>query len=332
MTTIRPEVDPPGARGLLLAASRDPDAKLTFLVTEPDEGGGTQRLAVKIPATARAGDAVDVEGRMLVGLRRAGLGALAATVPRYVRSVRVDGLPVLVSTALPGTPMSVGYHAWHHTAHRRSVQRDFRLVSRWLHELQLVTAQDGGRLSWPAEVLDMVHGRWDGHPRLAEAVSRLQVAEAHLADRQVAATTVHGDFWFGNVLVQDGQVSGVVDWEHGARTGCPLRDPARFALSYSLYLDRHVAPGRPVAGHPGLRRTGFGAGIGHGLLGAGWYPDTVRRFLGDSLGRLGLSRGLWYDVALLGLGEIAATANDDTFGSDHLELLAALPLHPRRSP
>lgn len=330
MTTTRPDAEQMGARGLLLAASRDPDAKLTFLVTEPDERGGMQRLAVKIPATPRAGDAVDVEGRMLVQVRRAGLGSLANTVPRYVRSLRVDDLPVLVATAVPGTPMSVAYHAWHHTAHRRSVQRDFRLVSRWLRELQQVTAQLPGPLTWPAEVLDMVLGRWDGHPLLGDALARLQVAAGHLTDLPVPSTTVHGDFWFGNVLVQDGQVSGVVDWEHATLTGCPLRDPARFALSYSLYLDRHVPRGRPVPGHHGLRRNGFGAGIAHGLHGAGWYPATVRRFLGDSLGRLGLPRGLWYDIALLGLGEVAATSNDDAFGADHLELLASLPCHPRR--
>ncbi len=98
---------------------------------------------------------------------------------------------------------------------------------------------------------------------------------------------------------------------------------ARFALSYCLYLDRHTRPGHRVAGHPGLRRSGFGSGVRYGLLGTAWLPVLVRRFLADGLGDLGLPRGLWYDVALAGLGEIAAGANDEDFGADHLSLLAS---------
>jgi hypothetical protein len=30
------------------------------------------------------------------------------------------------------------------------------------------------------------------------------------------------------------------------------------------------------------------------------------------------------------VGEVAASANDDRFGADHLERLAALPVRPRR--
>ena len=60
---------------------------------------------------------------------------------------------------------------------------------------------------------------------------------------------MHGDFWFGNLLTRDGVVSGVVDWEHAAAQGSPLRDAVRFVLSYSLYLDRHTRPGRRVLGH-----------------------------------------------------------------------------------
>ena len=91
---------------------------------------------------------------------------------------------------------------------------------------------------------------------------------------------MHGDFWFGNLLVAGDAVTGVVDWENGGVTGCPLRDLARFPLSYSLYLDRHTRPGHRVLGHRGLRRDGFGAGVRYALLGSGWLPDLVRGFLG----------------------------------------------------
>jgi hypothetical protein len=131
-------------------------------------------------------------------------------------------------------------------------------------------------------------------------------------------------------MVDGDRVVGVVDWEMGASEGCPLRDLARFALSYSLYLDRHTRPGRPVRGHRGLTRDGIAPGIRYALTSPGWYPDLVRGFLADGLVRLGLARELWYDVALVGVAEVAVTSNDDAFGHDHLRLLGELPVRARR--
>jgi hypothetical protein len=57
-------------------------------------------------------------------------------------------------------------------------------------------------------------------------------------------------------------------------------------------------------------------------------PELVRHHLCDGLRTLGLPAGLWYSAALAGLGEIAALANDDEFGGNHLTLLAGLPPWP----
>lgn len=316
----------PDIHGILVAASKDPDAKLTFLTTDPVDG---ERLALKIPTTPQANRSVEAEGRMLVELRRTALGPLRRTVPRYVRSLTVDGRLVLVSTALPGTPMTVAYHAWRHTARRASVQRDLEIAGRWLQDLQERTARGRAEVTWPAEVADALRGRWDGHPLLEPALTRLATAQAHMAGCTTPTTVVHGDFWCGNILVDRGEVTGVVDWESGSPSGCPLRDLARFVLSYSLYLDRHARPGRAVPGHPGLRRVGFAPGIAYAVLGDAWFGRAARRFVADGLTRLDLPRWLWYDVALTGVGEVAASANDDGFGAGHLELLASLPCHPR---
>lgn len=318
----------PGLRGVLIAASRDPDAKLTFVVTAPGSDSG--RLAVKIPSTALAAQSVEHEGRLLTELRRLPLGELVASIPRYVESLQVDGRMVLVSTALPGTAMSVRYHQWLHTSRPRAVGTDFRLAADWLAGFQRVTSHAGGRVDWAAQTADTLRGRWDGHPRLDDVLERLDAADDRLRVHDCVQTAVHGDYWFGNLLVENGSVTGVVDWEAGSTSGTPLSDLARFPLSYSLYLDRHTRPGRAVLGHPGLRRNGFGQGLMHALAGRGWYPEIVRSFLTAGLVRLKLPPTLWYDVALTGVAEIAASANDAEFGASHLSLLADLPLHPRR--
>ena len=324
----------PHSRGVLLAASRDPDAKVTFVLTRPL--GSPPRedltpLAVKVPLTPIASTAVEEEGRMLVELRRMQLGELAGTVPRYVESLPIDGArTALVSTALPGAPMTVGYHEWLHTARPAAVRRDFRLALGWLAEFQTRTETGTAPLTWAAEVADDLRGRWDGHPHLPAALERLAAAQRRFGDTPAPRTAVHGDFWFGNVLLHRGGVAGVVDWEAGTAEGWPLQDVARFVLSYLLYLDRHTRPDKRVLGHRSMRRTGFAPGVWYGLMGGGWLPRTARTALADALARLGLPRTWWYAVAQTGVGEVAAWADDEEFGAGHLELLAGLPVHPRR--
>ena len=314
-------------RGVLMTASKDPDAKLTFLTTS---GTGSERFAVKVPTTAQAGLAVDREGRLLVELRRMGLRGLAGTVPRYVGSLQVDGRPVLVSSALTGRPMSVAYHQVLHTARPGLVRADLDLALGWLRILWDVSARGDAPITWARDTATALGGRWDGHPCLDAALTRLELANGNLSRTRCAWTAVHGDFWFGNVLVDHGAVTGVVDWEAGSTADCPLRDLARFAISYSLYLDRHTRPGAGVLGHPGLRREGPAPGVAYALQGRGWFPGLIRSFLAGGLSALRLPTSLWYDVALVGVGEVAASANDDRFGEQHLELLAGLTLRPRR--
>jgi hypothetical protein len=69
--------------------------------------------------------------------------------------------------------------------------------------------------------------------------------------------------------------------------------------------------------------------VRYGLLGTSWLPGLVRGFLARGLEDLGLPRSLWYDVALTGIAEVAAHANDEAFGAGHLGLLATLPPRPR---
>jgi hypothetical protein len=313
--------------GVLIAASRDPDAKLTFLTTP---GRGREALVVKVPTTPAAARAVENEARLLVGLRRLQLGDLAPKLPRYVGTVEVDGLRALVATRLPATPMSVSYHRWLHTAVPRRVRRDFAMAGAFLAALQDRTSGPPEALVWPSRVIEGVQGRWDGHASLPRAISVLEGARQRLEAHRLPQVAVHGDYWFGNLLASGESVTGVVDWEAGQLDGCPLADLARFALSYSLYLDRHTRVGSAVRGHRGLRRDGFGAGVRYALCGSTWYARVVRDYLTCGLRRLGLPASLWYDVAVIGLGDIAQSANEDEFGKGHLELLASLPAHARR--
>ena len=73
-----------------------------------------------------------------------------------------------------------------------------------------------------------------------------------LSGTRVPVVAVHGDYAPANILLDAGQVSGVVDWELGRRAGLPFSDLLKFAASYGSYLDRASPPARgSLAGHPG---------------------------------------------------------------------------------
>jgi aminoglycoside phosphotransferase len=310
----------PGARGVLMSPPAHRDATLTFLALDDREPRA--RLAVKVAATAPAAAALEREGRMLVALRRMQLGALAGTIPRYVESPRVDGRTVLVSSCVPGSPMNVGYHEWLHTARPSLVRADFRAAYAWLHDFQDATACRPTAHTWSSEVTEALRKRWRGHCALRAALVQLAPADRELSCALAPRTAVHGDYCFSNLLVTGGRVSGVVEWEYGEVAGSPLRDLARFPLSYAFCLDQQTRIGRGVRG-PRLARPG--ARASSALTGEGWLPRLLRSFLTEGLRDLGLAPALWYAVALTGIAEVAAHDTNDAVASAHLELLARLP-------
>ncbi len=325
---LRAMLDAPGTRTITLAMSKDLDAKVTVLVVPA--GASAPTFAAKIATTPAAEAAVEREGRLLVELRRRGLREVAATIPRFVEMREHDGRLALVASVVPGTPLTRTYNGWRHTTHPRRVAADFAVGGAWLARLQ------DASMSAPAPVdllvgaseriLRLAEGRAERTDLAADVAVRVARLHAQLSQHTTPRTVVHGDFWFGNILVDmAGAVSGVVDWEQGLAHGEPLRDVGRFAASYSLYLDRHTPRGRPVPGHRGLRADHQCAALQYALTRRGWYPEQLRRFLADHLHRLGLPASLSYPLAWAAVADVAATAVDEEFAWRHVELLRDLP-------
>jgi hypothetical protein len=313
-----------GAGAALLVGSRDPNAKLTAVVPTGGRRDTAVRIAVKVPTTRVAADVVVAEGSLLDALQHRLPAGLAATLPRLVGYVDADGLPAMVTTGLAGVPMLVRYHRWRHTARRSRVAADFAAAASWLARLQDATAGPREPVVLPRSALREIERRFPAHPAVDGVHIGLSPVVSRLAAVRTPRTVVHGDFWLGNLLLHDGQVRGVVDWEAGALVGEPLRDVVRFVLSYALYLDRHTRSGRQVAGHRGLRAGRFGAGVAAALSGRGWFAALVEDFVATALVRLGGPAGAWRDALIAGIAEVAATADHPEFAAGHLELLAEL--------
>jgi aminoglycoside phosphotransferase (APT) family kinase protein len=310
-----------GLRSLVICASKNPNAKIIVLLVSPTNGRPV--LAVKVPTTAEAARTVEAEGRLLVELDGVA-PTLAATIPRIVDLVECDGHPGVVMTAVDGLPLKTSYLRWRHTATPARVADDFAAIDRWAAELQRRTAGPSAPLDMAAGVASRLETRFADVNALRDDLDRLSEIWARLREHATPRTAVHGDLWLGNILLDGGKVSGVVDWEGGTASGEPVRDLVRFALMYALFLDRRTRVGRRVAGHRVLRAGDWGAGVAYALDGTGWFPELFRRFLRDGLARLGASSASWRDAALAGIAETAAFTDDDEFARLHLELFRRL--------
>ena len=318
-----------GGRAACLAMSRDPNAKLTILLFPPS--GDQPAYVAKVPTTDAAARSVEREAGRLAEVARRGVGRVSATVPHIATMAQHQGRPVLVTTALPGRSMLAAYHTWRHTARPAAVAADFAAAGSWLGELQSCTA-DGDigvalTLDGTADTIRRRHGGRDG---VDADLADLGDLRRRLTPHRTPRTVVHGDFWPGNLLIAGDRVCGVIDWEAARAGGPATRDPARFAISYSLYLDRHTRAGRQVAGHRGLRAGTWGAGVAYALDGAGWYPELVREFIAGALRRLRVPASCWRDVLLAELATVAAEADHDDFAWQHLLLFRRLYREGRR--
>ncbi len=315
-------LDPTGMHSLVLALSKDPNAKLTVLLFAHGESQPT--LAVKVPATSAAEASIAAERRVLSELRAGLSEEVLDTIPAVSELSESQDRTALVTTALPGVPMTTRYHAWRHLASPEAVRTDFATVERWLVHFQSAASREPTPIDMDGGTARVLARRFARDAQLGEALRSLGAVYSRLRLNLTPETAVHGDFWFGNLLLVGDEVSGVVDWEAGSSRGEPMRDRVRFALTYALYLDRHSSAGRRVRGHPGLRAGAWGAGVEYAIDGEGWFPDLFREFLRNGLARFGADPKRWRDAALAGLAEVAAKADHDDFARLHWQLFSRL--------
>lgn len=311
-----------GRRLVVLLHSRDADASCVLLLFP--RGEDRPDRVVKLAANPSSAARVHAEAARLAALAEDLGDRLPAGVPRVLDVLGHRGQPALVTTAQPGVSMLVRYHRGGHTAHARAVCGDFVAAESWLDELQAASAGPAQPLDLAPGTVERLSGWCASEPAARLVLDRLVGVQRRLRRHRAPTTWVHGDYWPGNLLVADGKVTGVVDWERAEPAGGPLRDRVRFVLGYAYYLDRHTGPGRGVRGHPGLVAGVPGAGVRYALDGDGWFPEAVRRFLARGLATWDLPTGCVRDAVLAEVAATAAEATDPGFVRDQLVLFLTL--------
>lgn len=170
------------------------------------------------------------------------LGALATDdgiggwVPRPLASGSVDLMDYYAQARLPGRPLSTVLTAGNRGAYVEQAGAFLRALNPRIE----------ARATQP--VADTC-GAYVGEPMIPFALRHLESVE--LRDRATEAVAralervacrrgiVHGDFGTSNILVDDGRISGVIDWEASYRDGPPVFD----AINLVDAVHRHCHPG-----------------------------------------------------------------------------------------
>ncbi len=305
-----------GTRTAVIAMSRDDHPKATVMVFV--DGQREPLMALKVASSPTAAASVAREAAALRTIAELDPTCVAGLAPRVQRLLTLGTTTVLVTSARPGAPLSTAYHRLGHTGSARSVRADFALAAAALTRLAAVpTASSLAPSSWLRQLATAPPGEDTADADLLRQLS-------DVVGQPSRAGVVHGDFWCGNLLHRGGRATGLVDWEHATVAGDPLRDWVRFALAYSLYLDRHTRPGHRVRGHHDLRCGPEDAGLRYAVDGPGWYPDLVRGFVRRGMGLTGRDPQLWRQALLGGLAEVALTADHADFAALHRHALRAL--------
>jgi hypothetical protein len=307
---------------VVLGFSRDPNAKVTVLLFWP--GSAAPWAVAKLPTTPEARAAIERESSFLDDVHQMFSGDVMHTIPQRLMAFE-SGMPIgaMVAQAFRGIPLSTIYSGRRHLQSPLAVGRDVAYVGGWLRGLQTATVQSVGPICLGEELLDGVSDRHGGDALTPRVLSALAPLARNFKAFRGPKTVVHGDFWLGNILIGDSGVTAVIDWESAELCGEPLRDVARFAITYALYLDRRTRPGHRVAGHD-VKAGEWGAGVAYLMTGRGWFPEAIRDFMRRSMVQLGADPACWPALLLFGLADVAAMADDDTWAYRHLVLLDRL--------
>lgn len=181
-------------------------------------------LVLKFPRLASDRAGIEHEAAVLDALAT-GL-ADGASVPRRVATLALAGRPVLVQTAVVGTPID-------RRVARRRPAAVVAMAQAWLEQLP-VTDATVAPTDWFERLVDEPLGWFAalvGDPAVDRLVDRTRVLLAPLRTARIPLVFEHGDLRPPNLLRRaDGRL-GVVDWESAEPHGLPGHDLC-FLLSY----------------------------------------------------------------------------------------------------
>lgn len=223
---------------------------LVVLLVGP--GGAPPVAAVKLGTAAPARAAI----RRQLAIRRhldiaAGPALAELPAPAILAAGMIAGRPFIVEEALPGRRASLLPPAAQLALEPIAAERIARLHEATARQLVIGPPElDRWVVRRLHRIADLPGGERGAHRRAALTRLQDELCGA-LAGRSVRAGWIHGDYWTGNVLVDDElRIRGVIDWDSAASCELPLHDRLHLATHMRHLLERR-AVGEVVAARLG---------------------------------------------------------------------------------
>jgi Phosphotransferase enzyme family len=332
---------PPGRLApLVVGHRRPPTGMATVLLFR--QGDDTPSVVAKLPRYGATSPTLRREAETLDAVRGALDGPVRRAVPRSLGLHWVAGTEVLLQTGCPGRQLVA------ETAAARprpaALGRQLDLVLGWSLAMQRASGRRqavddtliGAALEAPAAACLAALG---GDPAVGRLLDRALEGARALRGTPLPLVACHGDYWAGNVLVERGQVSGVVDWERGSLDGLPFQDLVKAVGSAAYRLDRYRSLARRgPAALPGWGDLGPWTGIGDprfatgfraAFVQPGWLADLARHHLTGAFRRAGIPLA-WLPVAvvLYLVGQVTQAADSPPSVAGWGSVLRALAAFP----
>jgi aminoglycoside phosphotransferase (APT) family kinase protein len=238
---------------------------MDFDVAVVDDSRG-RRWVVRVPRRTTASAMVDLETRLLPRLA----AAVPFAVPQPAGHCALpDGGRGLVYPYLPGAPLHPG-----ELRPGTGLAPELGRALARLHDVPPEIFDEAGAPTYTAEeyrqrrLSDVDRAAATGHVP-ATLLARWESALEQVSHWRFAATPVHGDLAAEHVLVDDGRVSGIIDWGE-ARVADPADDLAwvavgadsdaldavleSYAMARSEQPDRHLLDRAQLAGELAFAR------------------------------------------------------------------------------
>lgn len=189
-------------------------------------GSGRPAFAAKLARTP--GDAAALSHTASILERLAATGdPVRGAVPRLLANDAWAGHPLLVTTYVPGKPLSPAVV-------REDRDRYARAILEWLFHLPQEEGPMGAG-AWSAELVEPALATLEAlaavSPPLRELAGRARRALEPWRDTAIRRVFEHGDLSHPNLLWSTRRGLGVIDWESGRPDGLPLHD-LTFSLTY----------------------------------------------------------------------------------------------------
>ena len=159
-------------------------------------------------------------------------------IPKPVSLQKIGKDTVMLQTGVSGTPMRTVITRSHSKESIRTemLRTAFDSSLAWLTEIYSSKIERGGSSAQEVEhlmstLLGYYAELYSPEGEEKQAVEGAWDTVKPLLQRDLPLVPLHGDFWIDNIFVEDGRVSGVIDWEYARPLFLPLFDWFQFQFS-----------------------------------------------------------------------------------------------------